>query len=233
MEAYAGLYAIRPKPELKGNILSKIEIPARGKEQNMALAEERAVPVRPLYPEGHGKASAYKWGFAASIAFFILSVALSFHFYSKWQQAENRLAEVLASEQLLARNARMTSLQLQRQEETLSILRNPEFKPVRLQGVEANPEAWMTLYWNPRQQLVYVDQISLPAPPTGKQYQLWALADGKPVDAGLIEMPAGIAGLQQMKKISSAQAFAVTLEPAGGSKQPTLEELTVMGKVKS
>jgi anti-sigma-K factor RskA len=233
MEAYAGLYAIRPKPELKGKILQRIGQPALGEEQHVASAEEREVPVRPLHPEGRGHASAYKWMLAASIALFLLSAALSLLFYSKWQQAEERLAGVMASEQLLARNVKNTTLQLQRQEETLSILRNPEFKAVRLQGVEAHPEARLTVYWNPRQQLVYVDQIALPAPPTGKQYQLWALEDGKPVDAGMIEIAEATAGLQQMKNIGSAQAFAVTLESAGGSNQPTLDQLIVSGQVAS
>ena len=91
----------------------------------------------------------------------------------------------------------------------------------------------MLVYWNPRHQQVYVDEVVLPVPPAGKQYQLWALEDGKPKDAGMIGVSDGKSGLQKMKNISSAQAFAVTLEPAGGSKAPTLEQLTVMGKIES
>lgn len=231
MESYADMYAVRPRPALKDRVMQQIEHPAQS--EGMAPAETEEAPVRPLYPADASEPSPYKWMFAASIALFLLSGMLSFHFYNKWQQAEERLAGVIASEQLLAQNFQNTSLRLQQQEETLSILRDPAFQPVRLEGVEAHPEASMVVYWNPRQQQVYIDQVALPAPPTGKQYQLWALADGVPIDAGMIELADASAGLQQMKGIASAQAFAVTLEPTGGSKAPTLEDLTVMGKVAS
>ncbi|WP_299700237.1 anti-sigma factor [uncultured Pontibacter sp.] len=219
MEAYAGLHAVSPRPALKNRIMQQ-------------LAVEEA-PARTLYQEAVREPKAYRWMLAASLALAIISGILSFYFYNRWQQAEDRLAGVMASEQLLARNFHQTNLQLQQQEETLSILRNPDFQAVRLQGVESHPEARMTVYWNQRQQQVYVDQVALPAPPTGKQYQLWALADGKPIDAGMLEMIDGKAGLQQMKNIGAAQAFAVTLEPAGGSASPTLDELRVMGNVSS
>ncbi len=71
---------------------------------------------------------------------------------------------------------------------------------------------------------------NLPTPPTDKQYQLWALVDGKPVDAGMIT---DLEDLQAMKEMPEAQAFAITLEPKGGSVNPTLEQLYVIGNVKA
>ncbi|RZK28201.1 MAG: anti-sigma factor [Hymenobacter sp.] len=70
-----------------------------------------------------------------------------------------------------------------------------------------------------------------PLPP-GKQYQLWALDNGKPVDAGVLTAAttAG-SGLQQMKDIASAQTFAMTVEPTGGSAGPTLTTMTVVGNI--
>jgi anti-sigma-K factor RskA len=64
--------------------------------------------------------------------------------------------------------------------------------------------------------------------PAGKQYQLWAIVDGKPVDAGMI---GDCEGLCKMKVIDHAEAFAVTLENAGGSPAPTLTAMFVLGKV--
>lgn len=229
MENYARLYATQPRAELKNRIFNEIGNPM----PEQGLESDEASPVVPLYPENHREASAYKWMFAASIVLFLISGFVSFHFYTKWQQAEEKLAGVIASEQVLAQNFRTTSLKAQQQEKTLSILRNPDFKLLRLQGVEAHPDASMLVYWNPALQDVYVDEVTLPAAPSGKQYQLWALKDGKPIDAGMIEVTDGKASLQQMKKIQAAEAFAVTLEPAGGSAQPTLEQLTVIGNIKS
>ena len=230
MEEYASLHAVNPRPELKNRILAQIDAPIPAQSGESATESDN---VKQLLYEEDKAASPYKWMFAASILLFLLSGWLSFHFYSKWQQAEEKLASVTASEQLLAQNFKTTSLQLQQQEKKLAIVQDPAFKPVNLKGVEAHPDASLRVYWNPQQQQVYVDAIALPAPPAGKQYQLWALKDGQPIDAGMIEMLGKGDSLQQMKNIDAAQAFAVTLEPIGGSKTPTLEQLTVMGTVDS
>jgi hypothetical protein len=172
--------------------------------------------------------------FAASITLFLISGFLSYNFYTKWQFAESRLAQALASEQTLAQNYNVVNLRMQQQQQMLSVLRGPDYMPVNLKGVQAHPDAKVMVYWNPQQQQVYVDVHKLPAPPAGMQYQLWALDGGKPVDAGMLEMENGTAtGMQQMKAIPSAQAFAITLEPKGGSINPTMDQMFVMGQIQS
>ena len=73
----------------------------------------------------------------------------------------------------------------------------------------------------------YIDILDLPIPDEGKQYQLWALVGGKPVDAGVFEL---VSGIQRVKDIPEADAWAVTLEPKGGSISPTLELMYLLGK---
>ena len=76
-----------------------------------------------------------------------------------------------------------------------------------------------------------LDVQNLPAAPTGKQYQLWTIVDGKPVDMGMLD-PEFSNRLLRMKSSSpNAVAFAITLEKAGGSPSPTMDEMYVMGKV--
>nr|WP_262914610.1 anti-sigma factor [Pontibacter vulgaris] len=237
MEAYAAQYAVQPNPALKTRILETIaaQNDAQNLHEEQSTAEtEFTTPVVPMYAGAEEKeTSAYKWMFAASIVLFLVSGLLSYNFYNKWQQAESRLALALASEQQMAQNYNTASLKMEQQEQLLTIMRNPNYKPVHLQGVEAHPDANVMVYWNPTQQQVYLDILQLPAPPAGKQYQLWALDNGKPIDAGMLTMEEGKATLQQMKAIQSAQAFAITLEPTGGSINPTLEQLFVMGEIKS
>lgn len=228
MEQYASHYAVQPRPALKNRVMDQIQA------QTANTAEEEQ-PVRPLYPVNEREGSPYKWMFAASIALFLLSGFMSIRFYQNWQSAEARLQQALASEQTLARNYQTASYRLDQQEQILQVMRNPAYRTVRMQGVEAHPEANVLVYWNAQEQKVFVDAVQLPTPPAGKQYQLWALLDGKPIDAGLISMENGnaTAPMQPMKNIAAAQAFAVTLEPAGGSVNPTLEQLYVMGEVSS
>jgi anti-sigma-K factor RskA len=233
MDSYANLYAVAPKPALKDRIMAQI-----AEQEPLPFTTETEVEekdnVHMLYPETESSDSAYKWMFAASVVLFLLSGFMSFKFYNNWQDAESRLAIAQATEQTMAQNINTASYIIDQQEQVLSILRDSNYKPVKLQGVAAHPDANVMVYWNAIEQQVYLDVLQLPAPPSGKQYQLWALHDGKPVDAGMITLESDKKALiQQMKAIGAAQAFAITLEPAGGSANPTLEEMYVMGEVKS
>ncbi len=78
---------------------------------------------------------------------------------------------------------------------------------------------------------VYVDPSNLPAVPAGKQYQLWAIVDGKPISGGMISTEKGIYHIQKMKSFGKADAFAITLEKAGGSPAPTMDEMYVISKI--
>jgi anti-sigma-K factor RskA len=68
----------------------------------------------------------------------------------------------------------------------------------------------------------------MPQAASGKQFQLWAIVDNKPVDAGVID---ACTGLCKMKNIPRASAFAITLEKKGGSATPSLDQMYVLGKV--
>ena len=101
-------------------------------------------------------------------------------------------------------------------------IRNPKAVKITLAGVQNHPEADAVVYWDTDNKDVVIDCVDLPKADDTHQYQLWALVDGKPVDAGTFEDEAA---MQQLKKVNKAQAFAVTLEPKGGSQNPTLEQM--------
>ena len=171
------------------------------------------------------------WAMAASVAL-ILSLGVNALFYSRWREASD---EVVALQSDKARFATTTNV-VQKQRDELrqenQVLRSDEFRTVALAGTKTAPAARAKVLYNPTTRKVYVDVRSLPALPAGKQYQLWALDNGKPVDAGvLLAATATGEGIQQMKDISSAQAFAMTVEPEGGSVNPTLTTMTVVGNI--
>jgi anti-sigma-K factor RskA len=102
-------------------------------------------------------------------------------------------------------------------------------KKIELKGVEKHPNMLAEVYWDSSKK-VYLDIKNLPAAPTGKQYQLWAIVDGKPVDMGMYDSKKSIA-IQAMKSVENPQAFAITLEKEGGNPTPTMEEMYVMGTI--
>jgi hypothetical protein len=77
--------------------------------------------------------------------------------------------------------------------------------------------------WN--EDVVKLEVAGLPRPPKGKVYQLWHIGPAaQPVGQGLftIGVEGRINGSDVMKNpIRKGHKFALTLEPSGGSPQPT------------
>ena len=100
-----------------------------------------------------------------------------------------------------------------------------------MRGTDKAPRAIASVDYNIENQTATLAIIDMPEPPSDKQYQLWAIVEGNPVDMGVFEILAGSNLSQNVPFIENAQAFAVTLEPRGGSVNPTLEEMVVIGNI--
>ena len=48
---------------------------------------------------------------------------------------------------------------------------------------------------------------------------------------GVFNTPADTAGLQEVPYVENAQTYAVTLEPRGGSENPTMKQMYVVGEI--
>ncbi len=68
------------------------------------------------------------------------------------------------------------------------------------------PSSMATVYWNTESKDVYLLINQLPKPVTGKQYQLWAMVDGNPVDAGIFELGDDISFLK-LKTYTKSGSF--------------------------
>jgi anti-sigma-K factor RskA len=74
----------------------------------------------------------------------------------------------------------------------------------------------------------YVVASGLDAAPAGKTYQAWFIADGTPVSAGLASVGAnGLMVMSNEEPAPGTTAVALTLEPTGGSDQPTTDPFVV------
>ncbi len=176
----------------------------------------------------------FQLGIAASLLVALLSVAAALYFRSQWQETEQELSQLVAQNQEIAAQYNTASQRADRLEDDLSIILSPEFQQIALAGTEAFPDNSAKVYWNQRSSQVYLDAGNLPTPPDDKQYQLWAIVNDQPVSAGVLNLTAGsdVSPLQAMSSdITNAAAFAITLEPRGGSESPTLEAMYVLGNV--
>jgi anti-sigma-K factor RskA len=103
------------------------------------------------------------------------------------------------------------------------LLSNQNVKMAAMGGLEVSPKSFATVYWDTTSHDVWLLTNNLPAPPSDKQYQLWALMDGQPIDLGVIDNEHFIKQdrlLLKAKNTQNAQAFAITLEKKGGNPTP-------------
>jgi hypothetical protein len=95
----------------------------------------------------------------------------------------------------------------------MEMMEDPTFKKTKLEGSpEKAPKSKAMLYWNPEEQQAYIISNSLPQPPEGKQYQLWAVEGGEIWDAGVFEL----GKMNKVKCFRKPEKFVITLEKRGG-----------------
>ena len=169
---------------------------------------------------------------AASVILLLMSTALNFYFFNRYKEYNDKYQELIASQTELASHNQILQTRLLEYEKTLEMMKDPAMYIVKMPAIPTSPDpsSATTVYWDTRTKDVYLAVNRLPAPENDKQYQLWAMVDGKPVDAGVFELKDGT-GFTKMKNIPRAEAFAITLEKKGGSPTPSLDKLYVMGKV--
>ena len=163
---------------------------------------------------------------AAVIVLLLLSAGLNFYFYRQYRDAEAAYAGLIAETRDLHASNRIIQTRLTEIETGMKMMSDPVMQKIQMAGTDRFPDYTASIYWNTKTRDVYLVPTHLPSPTPGKQYQLWAIVDGKPVSAGLMEdCPA----MCKMSSIEKAEAFAITLEKKGGSIQPTLDQMYVMG----
>ncbi|MGW1538436.1 anti-sigma factor [Streptomyces aureus] len=79
-----------------------------------------------------------------------------------------------------------------------------------------------------RDQAVFLGS-GMAAPPAGKVYQLWFADGGKMRSAGLMDPDRGSQTVLLKGAVDDASAVGITVEPTGGSKQPTSEPVALLG----
>ena len=230
MEDFSSSYAVAPPPGLKEQIWAELEKKDTGNAIPFAPVNNPAVTTGTGNNKDAGNARPLYRPLAAAVALLAISLIFNFIYWQQAKSTEQELA-VLKTEQdkIIAGNRDMQQ-QMEQANRNMQMMLDPAMKPVHLAGVGTHTANNAMLLWDSRTKEVFLSMKDLPKPPSGKQYQLWAIVDGKPVDAGVYNMDAKNP-MQKMKVIPAAQMFAITLEQEGGSPTPTLTEMYVAGKV--
>jgi hypothetical protein len=218
--------AVTPSLDTKKNLLAAIK--NNNISNNNATAsissDNKVVPINtaPIRSINNN----LKYVAAASVVLLIGSAIFNMFTYTKYNKANNDLA--VAQQKITAQSEDIAALQ-----NNLEVPLNNSSQQVVLKGTATSPSSTAKIFWVRNTGDVYVEASGLPETPEGMQYQLWAIIDGKPVDAGMIayNKKGQKYNIQKMKSFGKAQAFAITLEKAGGSPTPTMEKLYVMSTI--
>jgi Anti-sigma-K factor rskA len=148
--------------------------------------------------------------------------------------ARGRIAQLQAAlsgqEEALA----STRQQLQEREATLNSIFEPGVELFQLTA-SGDPEPGIRIFWDRQRNRALAHGFKLKQVPEGRAYQLWFIKDGKPVPSVTFKPePSGQVRVEKIPVPTGAvSAAAITLEPEGGSQQPTSPILLVGALKKS
>ena len=225
MEAYALENAITPSAALGAKILAQFT--------QTEIEESEGTPkIIPLHPGvTDSRVRTLRFALVACIALLVISVAALFSVYNQLDTAKNQVASLSAEKNQFANTVSKLEFDKAGMENRIAMTETSDWATVKLAGVKNAPDAKMLVYWNKTNKNVLINYSAMTLPKTdpSHEYQLWALVDGKPVSLGVFGNDKE--AVKQMETIEKAQAFAVTIEPTGGSANPTMEKMVVMGGV--
>jgi len=198
-------------PTISSNLYEKIKIKLGLKENDIISLKSRTNLSQYL-------------GWAASI---ILLIGMGY-LYNKQISTQNKIV-------IIEKEKSTTENKIKATKEALNIIRDTKNRVVSLNGQAISPTSFAKIYWNKETNVVYVDAAGLPEPPIGMEYHVWSLKLSPtliPTSIGLLkDFKSTENKLFAVSKTNQAEAFGITLEPAGGSKTPTMEKLYALGKV--
>ncbi len=106
-----------------------------------------------------------------------------------------------------------------------AVLGSLQKSTIKLEGQEVAPSASANIYWDVAEKR-WVVSADLPPAPEGKVYQLWVItSNDQKLSVGLIEPDNkghDFTVFDMSSNVPDVAAAAITLEPKGGSEQPTM-----------
>lgn len=207
LEQYTEAHAINPRPSARRRLFEHI------REQSRVESGE-AQRDRSFF-------LTYKYLIAASLAALFISTFASWFFYSRWNDAEERYTALLQEKQSLSLNLNTVQSAYDKLYADHMIGHDPEVRILTLSMTDSTAKPMARVYWNPRSRETWVEVLEPMPADSGMQYQLWAMDGEVPVSAGMFGMPDDD-GMVRVKDVAAATTWAVTVEPEGGSAEPTL-----------
>ena len=205
MEGVAKKFAVKPSDQLRKKIIDAVE----------SEAQEHAKPPRNHGAKEPQKSSPWNLGMGLAAA---IGMLLAGYFYMQSSDAQSQLqAKQTELKECSDKFARAQSVERQ-----IALINSTQTKRFDIAPIaEGSAPRSASVYSNTAEGNCLVSVAGMDTAPAGKSFQLWALVDGKPVSLGVIDTDTDKNTFREIACTSSAQAYAISLEPKGGSATPT------------
>jgi anti-sigma-K factor RskA len=162
------------------------------------------------------KAPSHSWYLYASVVMGALIIISLLFFLNDQLRTTSELEKKLSDLQT----------QVQQKQDILGILQARRVEMLSLVSVEPGSEAFGKIFWEPERRRAVVQAVNLPAQSTDKQYQLWLMKEKKYFRVGEFDVNTEKTNVFAVMTLpvgekQEIEGFAVTLEPRGGSTQPS------------
>ena len=235
LEAYALARGTAPAPEVLDRLTESIRAQqpyttAAATPQNSRTARAGTTAVDPEADVRSGGAGVW-----LALVVAALALAAAVYFWNQSRQADNELnttrTELTNELETLRDDCERTQQEYLLASDRLRVLTQPATTNVVLAGTDNAPDSRAIVFYNRETNQTLFAAANLPAPPAGRQYQLWAIDAEGPKDLGVLDRDLAEEELLEVNFIPGAAAFAITLETEGGNPTPDLGALQVIGNV--
>lgn len=208
LEIFAQAQAVTPPAKLIPGIHQKID-------------QLEAAPANAVSSTG-----ASNWWKAIAGLLTVGLLTMSYFYFQSRQTAAQ-----LASLQEQLSNCEERAAVLNNLQQQIALAADPSSQFIELAGTPDHQNAQASIIYNTQSQQTLFAAQGLPNIPADRQYQLWAIIDGATISLGVFDAPGSESPLFIAVPFEAeVDAFAITLEPQGGSINPTLEQMYVIGQ---
>lgn len=230
MLRFAENNAKEPPAHMQEQIWAAINAKDAPKSAPQQVNEPAVVNTIPL----RRQAQEPQWQRAAIWIALVGSLVTNYILWNQKNQTEQQVAYVKSQEDSMHVRQQKLEASVASFQKVKDMMADTSMQTIVMQTVVKDKPMAATVYWSRHKGDTYLMVDKMPMPPTGMQYQMWVIKDGKPVSMGMIPNDL-IAAADAMNKlpmlVTGSQAFAISLEKEGGNPTPT--QVCVLGKVTS
>jgi anti-sigma-K factor RskA len=206
-----GTTAVEPAPRTKEALMARVAVDQRSRASNESVRQEQTPRPRAAWLQNIFQTFSLGAAVLAILWAVILNIQLS-----QLRTEVSRLGDALVAQ----------SNSLQQINQTLSQTPAVQTVTISLKGTDVRPQAQGQLIADPNSQSAVLVITGLGALEPGKTYQVWLIDSSGPKSAGLLSVDTkgqAVLIVSSDETIGSFQSLGISVEPQGGSPQPTGE----------